>query len=97
MNKLFSQLLSAYALYTLTGAGVTVIFVFGAAWFIWAIYGWIALAAFVVALWLLFEWVCKAIVEWQLREAPHLWGRPSKPSEPEPKPPAKPRDTRHGY
>jgi len=97
MNRLLSQLLTAYALYTLSGAGVVVIFVAMAAWFIWDIYGWIALGAYFFVLWLLFELACKAIADLLLRKTPHMWGRPSLPADREPKEPPKPRQKRHGY
>ena len=64
MNKLFGELLTAYALYTLSGAGLVVIYFVGSCWYITVSFGWIALGVYLVVWWIVAECIIRAIANW---------------------------------
>jgi hypothetical protein len=69
MNKLFGELLTAYALYILSGAGLLFIFFAGSCWYVQGNFGWIALGVYLVAWWIIAECLMRAIANWIIRNS----------------------------
>lgn len=95
MGSIFGKLLTAYAFYTLSGAGLVVIYLAGAGWYICVVYGWIALGVYLVVCWILFECLIRAIANWINKNSPYYGNKPFEPEVREKK--EKVRATRHGY
>jgi hypothetical protein len=95
MGSIFGKLLTAYALYTLNGAGLIVIFLAGSCWYVQGNYGWIALGVYLVVWWILFECLIRAIANWINKNSPYYGNKPFEPEVREKK--EKVRATRHGY
>jgi hypothetical protein len=64
MSKLLGELPTAYALYTLGGAGLLFIFFAGSCWYVQGNFGWIALGVYLVAWWIIAECLIAATVKW---------------------------------
>jgi hypothetical protein len=64
MGKIFGELLTTYALYTLNGAGLIVVFWTLASWYITCIYGWLAEGAFVVLTYIALKLIINAIANY---------------------------------
>lgn len=64
MNDIIGKLLTGYALYSLTGAGLVVIFWCFASFYIVCEYGFIAEGFFILASYIAFDLVCSAIAQY---------------------------------
>lgn len=64
MGSIFGKLLTAYALYTLNGAGLVVIYFVGSCWYITVVWGWIALGVYLVVWWIIVECLITAMANW---------------------------------
>ena len=64
MGSIFGKFLTAYALYTLNGAGLIVIFFAGSCWYVQGNFGWIALGVYLVVWWIIVECLITAMANW---------------------------------
>lgn len=64
MGSIFGKLLTAYALYTLNGAGLLFIFFVGSCWYVQGNFGWITLAVYLVVWWIIIYLLLTALAKW---------------------------------
>lgn len=76
MGSIFGKLLTAYAFYTLNGAGLMVIFFAGSCWYVQGNFGWIALGVYLVVWWIIVECVIRTIANWINKNSPYYGNKP---------------------
>jgi hypothetical protein len=76
MNKLFGELLTAYALYTLSGAGLVFIYFVCSCWYITVVWGWIALGIYLVVWWIVVECLIRALLRWMNKNSSYADNKP---------------------